>query len=433
MRLTKRLITLVLALGFLLFCGLSLFLGWGAARTLSRAGWDLDALRSAVGPRESATVTETLALDGPVPRKLVLAATYGDVTVRGGEGSHLRVRLTKRAERKSLPEAEAAADALRVQVFREGDVLRLVGPPQALDQGGLQLSRGPTDRIDYDITLPAATEVDLGLTAGNLVLDGLRAAAAIESRFGDLRVRRVQGALTAELSAGAIDVAEVGAEGVTVTLRSRFGDVRAADVRGALTLRTESGELRAERVRAGSAPVILENRFGGIDLTDVSAGDLSVENQSGDIDLARVRVSGRLTVTGRFGDLRLSEVDAGSALLERGSGSLDWSGGRVAGSLAVKGGLGDIDLTDVLGATMTVTSEQSGDISVGLPADADLTLRLESRAGEIDSDFPLSQQSGQEGRPGRTMSGKLNAGKGRLDIIGRFGDIRLHRLPTGMR
>ena len=32
MRLTKRLITLVLALGFLLFCGLSLFLGWGAAR-----------------------------------------------------------------------------------------------------------------------------------------------------------------------------------------------------------------------------------------------------------------------------------------------------------------------------------------------------------------------------------------------------------------
>lgn len=433
MRMTRKVVTLVVALGFLLFCGASLAMGWGAIRALSRAGWNPEKLRVTFGSGETAAVTQTLAIPGGAPRKLVLDAGFGDVTVRGAAGSDLRVRLTKRAERGSRPEAEAAAKALRVEVIREGDVLRLVSPTQPARPGGLHLGSQNADRIDYDISLPADTEVDLGLMAGSLELEGLRAAAAIQSSFGDLRLRRLQGAVTAELGSGAIDAAEIGAEGAAVTLQSRFGDVRASDVRGALTLRTESGALRAERVQAGPGAVILESRFGDIDLEDVVAGDLTVENQTGATDLSKIRTAGRFTLTGRFGDQRLSDVDAASALLERGSGSLDWSGGRVRTSLEIRGGLGDMALSDVLGATMTVVGGQSGDMRISLPADADLAVRLETDAGEIDSDFALTPAAQERGRLGKTLSGTLGTGKGRLEVSGHVGDIHLLRLPAGTR
>lgn len=433
MRGTRKLVTLVVALGFLMFCGLSLFMGWGVARALSEVGWNLSDLKIAVGSGEAATVTETLKVPDFQPRKLVLDARFGDVTLHGGDGNELRVRLSKHAERNSRPEAEAAAAALRVEVRREGDVLKLVGPPQQTQQGGFHFGPNQSDRIDYDITLPVATEVDLSLTAGDLDMEGLSGAATIHSQFGDLRMRRMRGALAAEITAGSVDIAEVGADGGMVTLKSRFGPVHVADVRGGLTVRTESGDLRVERVQAGTAAVVVENRFGDIDVKEVTAGDLTVESQSGGTSLSAVQATGRLSLKGRFGGLHLDGIRAASALVELGSGDLDWSDGRIVKGLEVKSGMGGIDLTDVLGATMTVTSEQSGDISVGLPADADLAVRLESRAGDIDSDFPLSEQAGQEGRLGRTMTGRLNAGKGRLDISGRFGDIRLNRLPAGAR
>lgn len=49
MRGTRKLVTLVVALGFLMFCGLSLFMGWGVARALSEVGWNLSDLKIAVG------------------------------------------------------------------------------------------------------------------------------------------------------------------------------------------------------------------------------------------------------------------------------------------------------------------------------------------------------------------------------------------------
>ena len=433
MRGTRKLITLVVTLGFLMFCGLSLFMGWGVARALSKAGWNLGDLKMAVGSGDTATVTETLKVPGPQPRKLVLDARFGGVTLRGGSGNEVRVRLSKRAERKSRPEAEAAAAALRVEVLREGDVLRLVGPRQQTQQGGFHFGSGQSDQIDYDITLPVATEVDLSLMAGDLDLEGLSGAATIHSQFGDLRVRRMKGALVAELTAGSVDIAEVGADGVMVNIKSRFGDLHVADVRGGLTVRTESGDLRVERVQAGTAAVVVENRFGDIHVDEVTAGDVTVESQSGDTNVSAVQATGRLSLKGRFGGLHLDGVRAMSALVDLGSGDLDWSDGRIVKGLEVKSGMGGIDLSDVLGATMTVTSGQSGDISIGLPADADLTVRLATGAGEVDSDFDLVEQSKPEGKMGKTMTGKLGAGKGRLEVSGRFGGIHLHRLPAGVR
>lgn len=433
MRMTKQWVTLLVALGFLLFCGVSLAMSWRAWRTLSQAGWRPDQIRVSLGSGESAAITQTLEIPGSAPRKLVLEAGFGDVKLRGGDGTDLRVRLTKRAERGSRTEAASAAKALQVEVVRDGDLLRLISPPQPTRQGGLHLGSMNADRIDYDISLPAGTEVDLGLEAGGLDLEGLRAAATVRSSFGDLRLRRVQGAVSAELGSGSIDAAEIGSEAAAVSLKSRFGDVRASDVRGALTLRTESGALSARRVQAGRGAVILESRFGDIDLEDITAGDLTVENQTGSTDLTRIRAAGRLTLTGRFGDQRLSDVDAASALLEHGSGGLDWSKGRIKTRLEITGGLGDIALSDVLGATMTVTGGQSGNVRIGLPADADLAVRLETDAGEIDSDFDLTEAAQERGRMGRTLSGTLGSGAGRLEVSGRVGDIHLQRLPAGAR
>lgn len=427
MRITRRLITLTLALAFLLFCGLSLLLGVTGLRALGLQ--NLGDLRQAFGPRLAGQATEDLVLPSEIPRTLRVEAGMGDLRVRAG-GDRVRVRLTKRAERPSQAEAQAAAEALAVEVRLEDGVLTLRAPrPQDERRGLRQFGNAMQDSVDFEISLPARVGLDLDLTAGEADVAGLRAPVKVRSRFGDLRLQDLEGPLSAELSAGEIEASGVGADGETLTLQSRFGDLSVSDARGGLDLRTDSGSLSVERVRAGGLAIVLVSRFGDLRLRDAQGGDCRLENQTGELTLSTATCAGDLSLKAQFGDLALEAVQARSAEIQLGAGEFDWRGGRLDGGLQVDGGTGDIDVSRVLAARYALSTE-AGDITIALPADIGLDLDLRSQAGEVDSDFHPDRASPEDGRLGQTLTGKVGNGGRRLEAATRMGSIHLRRLPA---
>lgn len=427
MRITRRLITLTLALAFLLFCGLSLLLGVTGLRALGLQ--NLGDLRQAFGPRQAGQATEDLVLPSELPRTLRVEAGMGDLRVRAG-GDRVRVRLTKRAERPGQAEAQAAADALKVEVRWADGVLTLRAPrPQDQGRELRRFASGMQDRVDFEIELPQQVAVDLDLVAGEAEVTGLRAAVKVQSRFGDLRLQDLEGPLTAELSAGAIEASGVGADGETLTLQSRFGDLSVSDARGGLDLRTDSGSLSAERVRAGGQAIVLVSRFGDLRLRDAQGGDCRLENQTGEISLDQVTCAGDLSLKAQIGDLNLEAVQARSAEVQQRAGEIRWQGGRLDGGLQVDGGTGEIDLGRVLAARYALSNE-AGDITIALPADIGLDLDLRSQAGEVDSDFHPDRASAEDGRLSQTLTGKVGNGGRRLEVATRVGSIHLRRLPA---
>lgn len=427
MQMTRRLILLTLALGFLLFCGLSVYLAISGLRGLGlqRLG-DLPRL---VGPQQAASVTEDLALPQGQFQTLRLSAGVGDVQVRGG-GDRVQVRLTKHAERPGEAEAKVAAEALKVEARLSGGVLTLTGP-KPMDERRPRFGPRGQDRVDFEITLPPDLALDLEMTAGEADVAQLSAPVTVVSRFGDLRLRGLTGIVKAELTAGAIEATEVGKDGETLKLTSRFGDVTVQDARGGLELRTNSGSLRAERVQAGGLAIVMENSFGDVQLRDAAGGDCRLENQSGEIGLSRVDCGGQLTLSAQVGDLDLSTVKARSAVCKLRAGSLSWRDGDLLGVLQVDGGVGDLDLSRVLAASYALSAD-SGNISLDLPADIGLDLDLRSSAGEVESDFHEGRSDPQDARPGQTLDGQVNGGGRSLNASTRVGSIHLRRLPPAV-
>jgi len=183
--------------------------------------------------------------------------------------------------------------------------------------------------IDYDVTVPAQTNVNsqtgsgdqtisgvqLPLTAktgsGNIKIDNIGAGAHIRSGSGDLRINSVKGALNAEAGSGNIEAEGIAGEiyantgsgdvelhqvaAGDVQVQTGSGTVRIRGVKGGLRVQTGSGDIHAEgepthdwRVGAGS---------GNIDLKIPSGAsfDLSAQTSSGSLNVNR-----QITMQGNF-------------------------------------------------------------------------------------------------------------------------------------
>jgi DUF4097 and DUF4098 domain-containing protein YvlB len=133
--------------------------------------------------------------------------------------------------------------------------------------------------ISFEITVPADSTVRTHTGSGDQRLEGLKAAADLESGSGDLRLR--------DLSGG-------------VRLHTGSGDVDAQDLAGAFTAETGSGDLR------------LDQR---------GSGDVQVHTGSGNIDLHGVR--GALHAEAGSGDMTIDGTQTGPWEFRTGSGNVE--------------------------------------------------------------------------------------------------------------
>ena len=177
----------------------------------------------AVLPQSGRTDTTIAVRPGT---RVSVANAGGEVVVRSWDRSEVRVR----AEHSSR-----AGVALNL----EGSVLRI----EARSTRG----RGPAMAgvVDYDITVPARTAIEIGGMYADVTLEGTRGDVRVNTIEGDLSVRGAEGTISLTTINGDIDVR--GARG-RVELRSTSDDIFAEDVEGELTAETVSGDIELRRI-----------------------------------------------------------------------------------------------------------------------------------------------------------------------------------------
>jgi hypothetical protein len=180
-------------------------------------------------------------------------------------------------------------------------------------------------------------------------------------------VRGVKGETKVETLSGSVIVSDA------------VGRVNVGSVSGSIQVSQVKGDLRAEAVS------------GSLDLTDID-GDIEAES-----------VSGRIAMTGANSKSVRAETVSGSIGY---SGTFDPSGNYVFKS-------------------------HSGRLTMGLPAEAGATVSLETFSGNVDSDFPVTLESGQT-HSGHESKFEFRIGNGRSRIVAETfsGDIRIQRSTT---
>lgn len=179
-------------------------------------------------------------------------------------------------------------------------------------------------RADVSIAVPAATTVDLKLTAGAVVASGLRAETRVELTSGKITLMGLAGRTTATLVSGPVE---------------------ALGVDGDLTLETVSGELiladsSAERVHARTVSGAIT-----CDLSNPRHSEIRLATTSGAVTV-RVREDSDLTVALHTRSGRITSAFAGVPGADRHGGRRDSQGviGAGGGKLWADSASGSIAL-----------------------------------------------------------------------------------------
>ncbi|MDQ7842536.1 MAG: DUF4097 family beta strand repeat-containing protein [Armatimonadota bacterium] len=305
---------------------------------------------------------ETTAEEAMRPGEtLDLRHAWGDVRISAADEGPMRLRAVKRVWALTAEEARREAEALPVEVRRDGSSVVVHVPRPA----------GRRARVDFEITVPRGVGARIDVAKGDLSLDRV-AGAELHVARGDVRVAGLEGALRADVVSGDLEIRRVEGD-VRVDIKS--GDVAASDIRGRVEGRILNGDV-----------AIQESRGAALDLVN------------GDVDLRRV--AGPVAVTTKSGDVRLVH-----------SRSTEVNVRTLAGEV-------EIDLEELVQGAVVVETI-SGDITLAVPADSRATIDASTRSGSVSVGLPLTEQTAGV----RSLRGVLNGPGATVRLLATSGDV----------
>jgi len=460
-------------------------------------------------PLEAHRTTERrldLALDGTQP--LVLREHYGDVIVT--------------ADADGPPRCHAVIEISAADAEAANALERTIGIVARPTEAGLQIELAeplPDEELVFassaslEIFVPPGTPLDLQLVRGSLNGIGPFGRAQVETGKGDLRLRRVDGGVIARSNAGDVKLrmctggpvrasTDVGmiallgsptetarletgrgrvvvntAGGGTFDVVARQGTVRLVSVDASVALEADEGvhveefegdllqidkrggSTRLDGVRAGR--VVVRGEEGGAELEGVSADEVEVEVEAGEVVLTDV--GGRLRVRTGDGDIDAALLRGpladlatrlGAVRVEGATGRLETRTERgrtqlrglecdvsarsaqgaiqvvgVLGSLLVEGAEGGVHVRALDGSRPRETwrlSSGRGDLVINVPPELAFLVQAQAEAGVIDSAFPIVVGAGVP-QQGDTLRGEVNGGGPRIELHSAAGNIALRR------
>jgi hypothetical protein len=149
---------------------------------------------------QSTTTSKTFVVTGTP--SLVISDSAGNVTVQQGGGNQVTVRVTKYAWGVSDTAAKGALQSIVVNVSQSGNTINVT----------TQLGSGLGRRsADLTVTVPAATNADVHLGAGNIDARQLSGAIRLDTGAGNVTAEAVNFAGTSRLHTGAGNITVDGA------------------------------------------------------------------------------------------------------------------------------------------------------------------------------------------------------------------------------
>lgn len=298
--------------------------------------------------------------------QIVLTNAWGDIVIMVSPDDRLRMRAVKRVWAETAEEARREAEALPVDVRREGATIEISAPRS--------IRRHQRSRVDVQLAVPAGVDVRLDVAKGDVEVEGLRGKIDLRIARGDVKIRSQEGAAALDVVSGDVELAAVKGD---VRLDVRSGDIAVRDLSGALRGRIINGDIAVTRVGAVAL--------------DVINGDVAVNHPGGDVE-----------VEAKSGDIALAGIRAHPARIRALSGDVE---------IAI----------DELGEASLTVETMSGDIEVGLPPSSRATVEATTRTGSITSGLTLQPAPGD----GRSLRGVFNGPGGTVRLSTLSGDIEI--------
>ena len=221
----------------------------------------------------------TLSVSGAV--NLDLTTGSGDVVIKAGSTNQVVIHGTVRENNEWFSSSDAAVHQVESN------------PPIQQNGNGIRIGYNlPEDvrrhiSINYEITVPASTEVQAQSGSGNVEVSGVRSE---------------------------------------VQAQSGSGDISARDIGGRVHLQTGSGNIRAESV---AAPFYGQTGSGDIEANLTGAGDVDVHTGSGTVRVKGIK--GGIQARTGSGDIEADGDVTGPWQLHTGSGTVRMALGSGSG------------------------------------------------------------------------------------------------------
>jgi DUF4097 and DUF4098 domain-containing protein YvlB len=350
-------------------------------------GWNInqDNLDEFLGDKHESD--QTLAQAFPAGATLLVNNPRGDVTITGtSDDNQIHVAVHKEVYTRSDSDADTKAQRLSPDLNANGGNLTL--NVRAMDGA----------RADLVITVPPAAASTVNANHGDVKISALKAPVNVTANHGDIELSAITGDITTHINNGGSDLSAHSVTG-SLTVEGRGHDSTVSDLSGPLTMRGEFfGDTHFERIRG---PIKFHT----------SRTDFQLGRLDGQIDISN---NAALSTSEAVGPLTLTTHSRNITL------------DRIAGDVSVTNRNGSVDVTSAPPLSNVTVENRNGSVSVTVPEQANFNYQFDATNGDIQSDFSQIK-SNEEDNHKNMVNGMIGNGGPLLRITTSQGDVSLKK------
>jgi DUF4097 and DUF4098 domain-containing protein YvlB len=286
----------------------------------------------------------------PANASLNISNPRGDITVSGtSDDNQIHITLHKEVYTRSDSAAETKAQQLTPQTSTTDNVVNL----------SLPMSQGA--HADMVVTVPGTTPVTVTANHGDVYVNTVKAPVNVTANHGDVELSAITGTAVTHINNGG---SSFSAHSITgpVTIEGHGHDLTISDITGPLSF---TGEL-----------------FGTTHLEHIR-GPVRFHTMRTDFQLARV--DGEVDISPR--DELTADAILGPVVLTTRSRNITLE--RIAGNVSVTNSNGSVDLTAAAPLGNVTVENRHGDINLTVPDQATFTVQAQTTNGDLNNEFSL--------------------------------------------
>lgn len=309
----------------------------------------------------------------------------GNVSISGtSDDNQIHVIVQKEVYSRSDSDAANKAQQLSANLERNGSMVRISLP--ALEGA----------KADLVITVPSASSNTVVANHGDVHISGVRGPVNVTANHGDVELSAITGNVTTHIQNTGSDFSAHSVTG-SVTLEGRGGSITVSDIAGPVSIQGDFfGDTHIEHVRAAF-------RF-HTSRTDFQLARLDGQiDISSDEDLSADQVLGPVVLSTRNRNITLDRI-AGDVTITNKNGKVDLTGAPPLGNVSVE--------------------NRNGEVTVTVPDQAGFNVQAETTDGDIENDFslPVSENSNR-----KSLNGNVGKATSNIKITTTQEDIALRR------
>ncbi|HEY5227105.1 MAG TPA: DUF4097 family beta strand repeat-containing protein [Opitutaceae bacterium] len=284
-------------------------------------------------------VEKTFVVPAGTAVHLKVSTMGGNITVNSSGDTKVKVVAKEHIHAGSDAEADEMLKKLELTMEQNGSE---VAASASYEHGvGLHFGSWPPVQVDFIVTVPSSTSVDLKTSGGDVVVDDLDGAVNAHTSGGDIKLGTIGGDIDATTSGGNVGVVQGRGK---VRLETSGGNITAKRLVGSSDLRTSGGDIKVESVENS---LLAETSGGDVRATFVGdiKGDCKLSTSGGQVKAVVSKTAAFHLEAGTSG----GEVDASGLTItidHGGSGKSSLSGSVNGGGpeLKLRSSGGDIEI-----------------------------------------------------------------------------------------